>query len=316
MSKQGSEDSITACGLLYHGNFSEWKAQLLGEIRDLGITTAWSKETLAQVPEGSDADFESDSDVGSITCEERYEAMTLIRTSIHSTVLERAQIDEFAEPAALLAYLEAISGPFRITDLPPELRSMVYSHYLADWGQALTTAHGKDDGDGYIPFRATPGELGSRLPPLLHVSGSTRTEFIKMFYSRIEPRCSCFCVDGDPVRSFEDWIANVARTSARYLNRITLILGGYSPCYTLQLSFDEKGHLQGIVEPCCCCDHEEYLDLLLDETSVVEVEAFLHRFLDPLEKVRRSLELKGEALVMAATACSTLDVTLQELLHL
>ncbi|KAK5744117.1 hypothetical protein LTS12_023593 [Elasticomyces elasticus] len=110
-SSMGTSGKLTRSGLLYEGNFTEWRDRIANLLDIHGV------------------------DIDAIPCPvyrdwsglaKRQHTVELITTQISPALLSRIPATNLKCPKRLLSSVQDMAKPFRLDDLPPELRSRVF----------------------------------------------------------------------------------------------------------------------------------------------------------------------------------------------
>lgn len=133
-------NTLILSGLLYEANFQEWLPRMLASLKVRGVTIV-RKEGNLGVP---------DYDTVGNTCRLSTEKiMDIILGQVGLSILARLCIPRSSNQSTdiLLCHLESLARPFRLLDLPAELRDQVYSYHFdglfprSMWWRSIYTAH-------------------------------------------------------------------------------------------------------------------------------------------------------------------------------
>ncbi|KAK4896860.1 hypothetical protein LTR49_028081 [Elasticomyces elasticus] len=162
----GTSGKLTRSGLLYEGNFTEWRDRIANLLDIHGV------------------------DIDAIPCPvyrdwtglaKRQHTVELITTQISPALLSRIPATNLRCPKRLLSSVQDMAKPFRFDDLPPELRSRVFGFHF----EIPTISSIRDC--SWMTYRVNSHKLPDHwsnhtVPDLLLVSRLTNTEALPIFY--------------------------------------------------------------------------------------------------------------------------------------
>ncbi|KAK5740229.1 hypothetical protein LTR17_004730 [Elasticomyces elasticus] len=106
---------LTKSGLLYEGNYTEWRDRIDSLLKVYGMD-------IDKISQPAHRDRR--------TLVERQKAAKLISDQVSPALLGRIAATEARDPETLLLSVQAVAKPFRLSNLPPELRIRVYGYYF------------------------------------------------------------------------------------------------------------------------------------------------------------------------------------------
>ncbi|KAK3704808.1 hypothetical protein LTR37_013640 [Vermiconidia calcicola] len=106
-----SLEPLTTSGLLYEGNFTEWKARMAAILEIHGTSTILYLNEPHELNE-----------------QEKKAFALIFRSHVSPNLLERIPRKSRNHPGLLLNQLEKVVAPFRFLDLPTELRNKIYEY--------------------------------------------------------------------------------------------------------------------------------------------------------------------------------------------
>ncbi|KAK4960075.1 hypothetical protein LTR10_002966 [Elasticomyces elasticus] len=248
---------LTRSGLLYEGNFEAWHQQMITTLR------VFETEALAAKSRYSDS-----------------RKTILILDRVSPELQKRVGTCHPAGTEALLRMLEAMAKPFRLNDLPAELRDRVYNSAFHD--TTICDVHS----------RASPRQQPSRvtLSILLKLSHSITNEALPFFHASVNYRFDFqagyllrFPAGGDSaaVRMIRRWVRDKLQDNVKYLRQLSVGVVQYDGYFTVR--FEPKKGLTVSCPPGC--------------TS--EVVSAWEKHIKESEAKRQDLESVGEAVVLA-----------------
>ncbi|KAK5721626.1 hypothetical protein LTR15_006215 [Elasticomyces elasticus] len=219
---------LTRSGLLYEGNFEAWHQQMVATLR------VFETEAFATKPQRSGTN--------------NLRNTTLILDRVSPGLQKRVGTTHPAGTEALLRMLGAMAKPFRLNDLPAELRDRVYN--FAFPGTTICDVHS----------RASPRQQPSRvtLPILLKLSRSITTEALPFFHASVDYRFDFqagyllrFPAGGDSaaVRMIRRWIRDKLQDNVKYLRQLSVGVVQYDGYFTIR--FEPKKGLTVGCPPGC-----------------------------------------------------------------
>ncbi|KAK5708733.1 hypothetical protein LTR17_020443 [Elasticomyces elasticus] len=255
---------LTRGCILYEGNYAEWQERVDGllEIHDFEV---WDfNYGLWIYPDA--------------LCTLRTSlAMSLIKPSVSAALMNRVPVAQRDNVNELLGSLKALAKPFRLNDLPPELRARIYGFHFGQAVRYITTGG--------------PREWAKQSPSkLLLVSRATRAEALPIFFDGLEVR---FVGPRTPLENFADtersilsWVETNVKEDVKYLRRLRIevpvVIGGK---YDITVTFSMQTGLRA-----------EYSSELPDKRR-----QRWEKHIKKIEASRKALGLQGEAIIMAVT---------------
>lgn len=239
-------NDLTISGILYEGSdFAEWQAKVNTVLRVKNLSrTKSEKQNLTSKERQT----------------ENQAQVRLIHSLTRDALLDRVPDALRHCPDTLGDTLASFATPFRLMELPVQVRQQIYKLALPEQFD-LERVHDE-----------------SMVPALLHVSAEVRKESLPIFYSctTFETACSVLVADPDYLRSWAERIVaenvgHVRKVNVRSENVIQL---AYSDLEGLTVDVEADNSQQAVKE---------------------EIEAHIKY----IEQCRRSLKLKGEAIFMA-----------------
>ncbi|KAF2164507.1 hypothetical protein M409DRAFT_25384 [Zasmidium cellare ATCC 36951] len=219
--------------------------------------------------------------------EGNFEASVIIYNHVSTSLLLRVPHRDRFLPRKLLAHLAVLSKPFRILDLPAELRFRIYEMYFA--AVAPGPHNVLDDG---LPMATT-----SVLPSLTKTCRQIRQESLSLFISSRTLDIS-LPVSEDESQALHNidtvklWAENCAKAYLRHLRAVNLSYHMSTfPGFDCNLSFTEHSGLQISLESD---------DAWIYANQKAEAkQKQLKEHAEKIEAERRVLDLKGESIVLA-----------------
>ncbi|KAK5723151.1 hypothetical protein LTR17_013946 [Elasticomyces elasticus] len=165
-SSMGSSGKLTRSGLLYEGNYTEWRDRISDLLEIRGVN----------VEEVSCPSYHDWSGLA-----KRQRNIDLITDHISPALLSRISATDLTCPKRLLSSVQNMAKPFRLDDLPPELRSRIFGFHF---GNAII---GIIKDGAWMTYKINnhevPDHWSSRtVPDLLLVSRLMNTEALPIFY--------------------------------------------------------------------------------------------------------------------------------------
>lgn len=220
------------------------------------------------------------------------ELLAIIRWRIRPSVASRLPGRTVRKGAIVSQTLNALrlrARPFRLMDVPAEIRIQIYSSFLKSLGLAEVVLD-----KGLFP-----------LPKLAHTSRQVRSEFLPLYYKtsnfalRLDEPCSPLLKrlsNADRVSTMNDWISMIGPDSAKLLRNLSI----------------EFPHVKARVL------EDDMLSIKLALVNgKLEIHVTDHCWLTPdslillrehattISKMAQSLGFQGQALVMMFTCCQT-----------
>ncbi|KAK4499129.1 hypothetical protein PRZ48_009641 [Zasmidium cellare] len=264
---------ISLSGDLFEGNFEEWQPRTIACLR--------SRDLERQV--GPNAER-----CRIVTPADSKNAAHHIRLRTSEAMLRRVPDAHLEDAGKLFKSLKRLATPFRLFDLPPEIRNRVYEFTLGLWYRVHDNSAGGEDNyfsdefDEDDEFKPWAGKY----PPLLQVNSQIRHEASSIFYAATSfmialPSNGTY---GDIDREYiEKWSKDVVGSRLKHLHHVVLTISIEA---SITIKFSER---RGVM---CTFDwgtgdiSEQGDDMLEEHTQAVE-------------SARKALGLSGEAIVMA-----------------
>ena len=212
---------------LYEGNFLEWLKMIESVLRSFGLwcLVRYPRKPYIRLNQEQEAEFERDDTW----------AVNIMLQYVNSIYLARQPIEKPITGYDLLRKLEVGAKPFRLMDLPRELRDKIYEFEVAE-----IPAH---DDTSYCMYPAfvnaatldwdsTP--FADPVPSLLHVSRQVREESAKTYYERNLFRFYYYtiCSDVSPLDVVAKWANLVEPQHRKYVRAATLFVYWYKDQHT------------------------------------------------------------------------------------
>ncbi|KAK5708736.1 hypothetical protein LTR17_020446 [Elasticomyces elasticus] len=165
-----ASDDLTKSGLLYEGNYTEWRDRIDSLLKVYGM----------DIDKISQPAYRNRR-----TLVERQKAAKLISDQVSPALLGRIAATDARDPETLLLSLQAVAKPFRFNDLPPELRIRIYEYYFGSrifyiWeGGSWKTIETAWEFMGDVPHPA--------VPDLLIASRPINSEALPVYYKIVHP---------------------------------------------------------------------------------------------------------------------------------
>ncbi|KAK4499488.1 hypothetical protein PRZ48_010003 [Zasmidium cellare] len=253
----------------YGGNYEQWWKQMRAVLADKQLHWVceqghWSRN-LSQSER-----------------EESAQASTTICNEVESRLLLRTPAEDLLEAPRLLNRLRELCKPFRLLDLPPELRTRIYD---MDVGSLPTY-----DIDYSILRAFEVAPRACELPALSRVCRQVRAESLGLFISSTNFRMElpdCYCKE-DALRINEivrAWAENVAGPFIRHLRSVFFYV---YPTSGWRLTFTEQKGLQ-----IAYYNGDEDV-----EEEFPQLERF-EQYFKGVEADRKALGMKGESIILA-----------------
>ncbi|KAK5721625.1 hypothetical protein LTR15_006214 [Elasticomyces elasticus] len=265
---------LTKGGLLYEGNHTEWRSRIDSLLKVQGVD-------IDKISQPAYRDWHG--------LAERQKAVKLIMDQVSPALLGRITAADARDPKTLLISLQAVAKPFRLNDLPPELRVKVYeSAFLYRFVCVL---------EGKSRFWRTyqsGAPAGPVLPDLLHTSRLISAEALPVFFSKLRPIFDCV-VDDDLSRSqngepsglctVRQWAHKSLEGNVKHIRLIGLV-GLYNDRHRLIVMLKDR---IGLITR-------------FSNEFPVEKKAAWEKHVANTETNRKALGLQGEALVLCFTS--------------
>ncbi|KAK5740228.1 hypothetical protein LTR17_004729 [Elasticomyces elasticus] len=265
--EQATKGRLSRSGLLYEGNFSQWKQETMCAVevyKQSPTPTHYNQPPL-------DAQTS------------RLRIFEIILDRVSPALAKRVSVGELDGPEAVIRNLEAIAKPFRLNNLPVELRDPVYKFYFEE-GMIFP-----------VYCRTAKHHKLSKptIPNLLLVSRSINTEALPVCYASVDYRFEFqdsylmrYLKGGDSVavRMMRRWARDKVQDNVKYLRQLSVGCERYDGIFTVR--FEPK---KGLTVSCPPGSPEEVK--VEWETHITESEA-----------KRQELGSVGEAIVAAVTS--------------
>ncbi|KAK5732922.1 hypothetical protein LTS12_027045 [Elasticomyces elasticus] len=271
----GTSGKLTRSGLLYEGNFTEWRDRIANLLDIHGVDSD-------AIPCPVYRDWNG--------LAKRQDTVELIATQVSPALLSRIPTTNLQCPTRLLSSVQDMAKPFRLNDLPPELRSRVFGFYFE-----VPTISSIRDGS-WMTYKINSHEVPDHwsnhtVSDLLLVSRLMTTEALPIFY-----KSSWIAFDAPNKHDYGKeelrGPGQVRRWAERKLvgNITFLRVVGLGQLYGGKLSLSiELEDRVGLVTTYCG-------DFPIDKQQAWD------RHIANVELDRKALGLKGEALVLCLTS--------------
>ncbi|KAK5686328.1 hypothetical protein LTS10_002445 [Elasticomyces elasticus] len=262
--EQATTGRLSRSGLLYEGNFSKWQEETMCAVE---VYKQLSPPTYSYQPH-------HDSQAT------RTRIFELILDRVSPALAQRVSVGKFDGPEALLRSLEAIAKPFRLNDLPAELRDPVYTFYFGKG--PIFSVHCRTS-KPHKPSKPT-------IPNLLLVSTSVKTEALSASYARVDYRFEfrdsylVRCLKGGDsagARMIRRWARDKLQDDVKYLRQLSVGCERYGGVFKVR--FEPKKGLTVSCPPGC----------------PEEVKVEWEKHITESEAKRQELGSVGEAVVAA-----------------
>ncbi|KAK5686326.1 hypothetical protein LTS10_002443 [Elasticomyces elasticus] len=262
---------LTRSGMLYEGNWIEWEDRCYTRLEML--KTGFGKAFRGP----------ADGPRPVVRMRARDPTATSICEHVSPALLARVPMHARDTPQELVSRLRALARPFRLNDLPPELRARIFRFHFGPVTRYNIGAGSVKD------------ETKQPLSNLLIVSRATRTEALPLFLGSAE---ICF---QDPLFSFHrggnfiietnirEWIQTSIKENTKYLRSIKV-----------REYFTIRGW-----EVVVRLDRKKGLKLGPTPKMSPEERGVWKDHVKKIEAIRQTLGLQGEAVVLALTTKST-----------
>ncbi|KAK5686324.1 hypothetical protein LTS10_002441 [Elasticomyces elasticus] len=255
--------ALTRGNILYEGNYPEWAGRMGGMFEVNNIHASVDRDGALTVRLKVDR-----FGLGS------RDAALLIKPQVSTAFFARVPGAHRGKPNELLRSLHALARPFRLNDLPPELRASIYKLHF---GQSLCQIKAWTMKDATIQSRSN----------LLLVSRATRLEALPIFFGGLE-----VCFTGTRYfprytveKAINNWVENSVKENVKFLRRLRVQLPRRMELYCITISLDMQRGLQAE----CSANVAKEKKLAWD------------RHVIKLEPTRKALKLQGEAIILAVT---------------
>ncbi|KAK4960079.1 hypothetical protein LTR10_002970 [Elasticomyces elasticus] len=255
--------ALTRGNILYEGNYTEWAERIGAMFEVNNIQASVDRDGALTVSLGLDYFSRGSRDVA-----------LLIKPQVSTSVFARVPtaFQGYANP--LLRSLHAHARPFRLNDLPPELRTAIYKLHF---GQSVCQINPRTMKDATVQSRSN----------LLLVSRATRLEALPIFFSGLE---LCFIGKRYGARytveqAINNWVQDSVKENVKYLRRLQVQLSRPRGPYCITINLDMQKGLQ--VE--CSAN--------VAKEKKVEWDKHVMK----MEPTRKALKMQGEAIILAAT---------------
>ncbi|KAK5721623.1 hypothetical protein LTR15_006212 [Elasticomyces elasticus] len=266
---------LTRSGMLYEGNYTSW-AKRMEAILEMHDIEAYTNE------KGNLCIFNGD-----LTTAELPKTTTLITNLISKGILGRISDSRKDDPEALAHSLRALAKPFRLNDLPPELRGRIYSIWFKSARRHTYT------------FFKSKSISSPKPPSMLLVSRATRLEALPLFYRSSEFQLHFTRSQGEkfdgratyPVAMMRRWAEVGVKAGVRDLRRLCVRRQYRHPVVVVTLDVNKNKGL--------AVNFEEK-DAVRLFTS--EQKESWKKHIEQVEADRQALGLLGKALILAFTS--------------
>ncbi|KAK4960078.1 hypothetical protein LTR10_002969 [Elasticomyces elasticus] len=262
---------LTRSGMLYEGNYDEWEGRMQGTLEMHNIAVCFNDEDGLYICREE------------LTAADEPKATTLITNLVSEGILGRISDSGKDNPENLLDSLRDLAKPFRLNDLPPELRERIYSFHFAEEQVYLFSSR----------------KTYHTLPSLLLVSCVSRLQALPIFY-----RDSKFLFSSSErehekkngrvnhtVVALRQWAKSALQQGVRDLRRLCVCtMGRYSATIVVTLDVLNKKGLMVTFE-------RETRSRFF---TAKQKQAW-RKHIEQLEADRQALGLLGEALILAFT---------------
>ncbi|KAK3641785.1 hypothetical protein LTR56_011112 [Elasticomyces elasticus] len=258
---------LTRSAMLYEGNWVEWDDRVFNQME---MSKAGSGKEF-RVP-GSDP-------WGLERMGLRDPMANSICKQVSPAMLERVPQKDRGHLERLLRNLKALARPFRLNDLPPELRARIFQFHFGLVKRYIIHGSGIKD------------ETRQSRSNLLLVSKATMIQALPLFLGAAEicfydpTYAICPSVNTTVEAFIHSWVHSHVKDNAKYLRRMAVFTKLQGNWGEVRVRLDLKTGLE--------------LDLPPNLSTHQE-----RRWVDPVKKIeegRRALGLQGEAVVLALT---------------
>lgn len=282
---------ITESGLLYEGSdFNHWEKTLRRRVRAEGLEHVLGPEPLFR-------DYSED---------ERTLVCDIIRLQV-STGL-RARILWLPQPqlppCRLLILLRRLGQPFRLLDLPPELRVRIYSFAIPK-DHVIEIAPMRKTLTGYQPIIAASRQLRAEVLPVLYSRASLKLLLLTEFSPGIKMQVIEENERGFKLaRGIKACVRHLHAGWLKYLRKVDLLFSFHSRTtyryrtrspQWMTLSFSPSAGLQ-----------IQSIDKRPEVNLSAESKTRFEEHIQKTEEIRSMLGLQGESLLLALTSDESL----------
>ncbi|KAK4890983.1 hypothetical protein LTR49_028701 [Elasticomyces elasticus] len=164
-----STGNLTVSGVLYEGNLADWRERIDNLLKVHGVNI--NKVSRPVYRDGSGI-------------EQRQHAIKLITDQISPALLRRIPARDLICPQRLLCSVREMAKPFRLNDLPQELRDRVYGWHFANT-LFDTFDEGSWNSHTLLGFLDMKYDFYPKALELLLVSHSTRAQALPFYYKTL-----------------------------------------------------------------------------------------------------------------------------------
>lgn len=159
------KNHLIASGLLYEGNFSQWKDRMSA----IFVTKGQPQHAYPSIYK-----FVAPFTRATFYWRSTYSNILAMRNQISPRLLQRLPLDLKISIGAFYAQLERFTTMFRLMDLPAELRVRIYEEVLED--------------EAIEPFFSEPWKMkcSRRMPALAQASQQLRNEILPIYFATTE----------------------------------------------------------------------------------------------------------------------------------
>ncbi|KAK4891936.1 hypothetical protein LTR27_009461 [Elasticomyces elasticus] len=227
-----SSGYLTMSGMLYEGNFTEWEHRMHGilEMHDYDVDYDSTK------PNHLKLDWEVES-----WPYDSMQAVGLISTCVSKALMSRVPIANRKTPNAFLFALRALATPFRLNDLPLELRCRIYGFHFAQKTSYRLSCTG---------FRSNRhGGYHQSTAHLLRASRAVRMEATPIFYGGLEPNFYWRIPSRKPnetlvERAIRTWVRDQVKENAGYLRYLQIEMETKRDVHSITFSLNQNTGLE------------------------------------------------------------------------
>ncbi|KAK4499489.1 hypothetical protein PRZ48_010004 [Zasmidium cellare] len=260
------------------GDYDQWWKGMqpaLGELWARGLLVYCKPPRDSRIPRYVEGTME----------EGNVEASMVILSRVSTSLLLRVPIEDRFQPRKLLAHLITFSKPFRILDLPFEIRLRIYEMYL-DAAPCSTEVLNECYG------RTTTCVL----PHLTKTCRQIRQESLKLFISSktLNIELPDSTDESQALRNMDTirrWAEKCARAYLRHVRHLNLWTFHHYKGFRCSLSFTDHEGLKISLENDRPRDY--------DDAKAEAKRKQLQEHAEKIEAERRALDLKGESIILA-----------------
>ena len=289
--------NLTKSGLLYEGSsFDQWEANLRIRLRAEGLEdVAWPKSFRRRCSE-----------------EQLKLAGDIIRLHVSPELRKRVQCAPHLCPTRLLSVLRQLAQPFRLLDLPAELRNRIYSYAIAR-GTMIEIAPLKKSITGSPSITTASRQLRAETLPILYPRCTLKIDLRsgKTSFSRCQEEAAL-----DVEKAVRACVKRTSKAHLRHLREVYLtvplvpsqtraIQSWCSTSRTLRACFSPtQGLGMKITRSFSPGSPYRWYPAALTGVSLLENE--IHKQVEKTERLRRVLDFQGESTFLALLSEETL----------